>query len=38
MQAETVDLNEGELTASFDGQTLTYPFGELDTLVLALAE
>ena len=32
-----VDLNEGELTASFDGRTVTYLFGELDTLVLAYA-
>ncbi|MEQ9260567.1 MAG: ATP-dependent RecD-like DNA helicase [Roseovarius sp.] len=34
---ECVDLNEGELTASFDGRTVTYLFGELDTLVLAYA-
>ena len=34
---EGVDLNEGELTASFDGRTVTYLFGELDTLVLAYA-
>ena len=32
-----VDLNESELTASFDGRTVTYLFGELDTLVLAYA-
>ncbi len=32
-----IDLNEGELTASFDGRTVTYLFGELDTLVLAYA-
>ena len=34
---EGVDLNEGELTASFDGRTVIYLFGELDTLVLAYA-
>ena len=34
---EGVDLAEGELTASFDGRTVTYLFGELDTLVLAYA-
>ena len=34
---EGVDLNEGELTASFDGRTVSYLFGELDTLVLAYA-
>jgi len=34
---ESVDVNEGELTASFDGRTVTYLFGELDTLVLAYA-
>jgi exodeoxyribonuclease V alpha subunit len=34
---EGVDLTEGELTASFDGRTVTYLFGELDTLVLAYA-
>ena len=34
---EGVDVNEGELTASFDGRTVTYLFGELDTLVLAYA-
>ena len=32
-----IDLNEGELSASFDGRTVTYLFGELDTLVLAYA-
>lgn len=34
---EGIDLNEGELTASFDGRAVTYLFGELDTLVLAYA-
>jgi exodeoxyribonuclease V alpha subunit len=34
---EGVDPTEGELTASFDGRTVTYLFGELDTLVLAYA-
>jgi len=32
-----VDANEGELTASFDGRSVTYGFGELDTLVPAYA-
>ena len=32
-----VDPEEGELTASFDGRSLTYGFGELDTLVPAYA-
>jgi len=32
-----VDADQGELTASFDGRTVTYGFGELDTLVLAYA-
>jgi exodeoxyribonuclease V alpha subunit len=32
-----VDLDEGELTASFDGRFVTYGFGELDTLVPAYA-
>src|SRR5262245_32384966 len=32
-----VDLDEGELTASFDGRSVTYGFGELDTLVPAYA-
>lgn len=32
-----VDVAEGELTASFDGRTVSYLFGELDTLVLAYA-
>ncbi len=30
-----VDPDAGELTASFDARTLTYDFGELDTLVPA---
>jgi exodeoxyribonuclease V alpha subunit len=34
---DDVDLGDGELTASFDGRTITYGFGELDTLVLAYA-
>ena len=34
---ESIDQNEGELTASFDGRTVSYLFGELDTLVLAYA-
>jgi len=34
---EGVDVNEGELTASFDGRSVSYLFGELDTLVLAYA-
>ena len=32
-----VEPDEGELTASFDGRTVTYGFGELDTLVPAYA-
>jgi exodeoxyribonuclease V alpha subunit len=32
-----VDLDDGELTASFDGRSVTYGFGELDTLVPAYA-
>jgi exodeoxyribonuclease V alpha subunit len=34
---EGVDADEGELTASFDGRTVSYAFGELDTLVPAYA-
>ena len=34
---EGIDVNEGELTATFDGRAVTYLFGELDTLVLAYA-
>ena len=32
-----VDPEEGELTVSFDGRSVTYGFGELDTLVPAYA-
>jgi hypothetical protein len=32
---EDVDPHAGELTASFDGRSVTYGFGELDTLGLA---
>jgi exodeoxyribonuclease V alpha subunit len=32
-----VNSEEGELTASFDGRSVTYSFGELDTLVPAYA-
>ena len=32
-----VEPDEGELTASFDGRSVTYSFGELDTLVPAYA-
>ena len=34
---EGVEAEEGELTASFDGRTVTYGFGELDTMVPAYA-
>jgi exodeoxyribonuclease V alpha subunit len=34
---DDVDPDAGELTASFDGRTVTYGFGELDTLVPAYA-
>jgi exodeoxyribonuclease V alpha subunit len=34
---DAVDLDTGELTASFDGRAVTYGFGELDTLVPAYA-
>jgi exodeoxyribonuclease V alpha subunit len=34
---DDVDPDDGELTASFDGRTITYRFGELDTLVPAYA-
>ena len=34
---DDVDLEEGELVASFDGRAVTYAFGELDTLVPAYA-
>ena len=32
-----LDMEEAELTVSFDGRTVTYGFGELDELVLAYA-
>jgi len=34
---DDVDPDAGELTTSFDGRTVTYGFGELDTLVPAYA-
>jgi len=34
---DDVDPDAGELTASFDGRTVTFGFGELDTLVPAYA-
>jgi exodeoxyribonuclease V alpha subunit len=34
---EDVDLDDGELTISFDDRSVTYGFGELDTLVPAYA-
>jgi exodeoxyribonuclease V alpha subunit len=34
---EDVDLETSELTARFDGRSITYDFGELDTLVPAYA-
>jgi exodeoxyribonuclease V alpha subunit len=34
---DDVDLGAGELTASFDGRSVTHRFGELDTLVPAYA-
>jgi exodeoxyribonuclease V alpha subunit len=34
---DAVDLDAGELTASFEGRAVTYGFGELDTLVPAYA-
>ena len=33
----TLSLEEGKLTASFDGRSVTYGFGELDALVPAYA-
>jgi exodeoxyribonuclease V alpha subunit len=33
----TIDTEEGELVADFDGRKVTYGFGELDELVLAYA-
>ena len=34
---ESVEPDDGELTANFDGRSVTYGFGELDTLVPAYA-
>ena len=34
---EDVDIDEGEVAVDFDGRTVTFAFGELDTLVLAYA-
>ena len=34
---EDVDVDEGELGVDFDGRTVTFAFGELDTLVPAYA-
>ena len=34
---EDVKVDDGELTANFDGRSVTYGFGELDTLVPAYA-
>ncbi|MDG1118410.1 MAG: ATP-binding domain-containing protein, partial [Flavimaricola sp.] len=34
---EDVDVDEGELAVSFDGRSVTFVFGELDTLVPAYA-
>ncbi|QDA36038.1 ATP-dependent RecD-like DNA helicase (plasmid) [Paracoccus liaowanqingii] len=34
---EDVDLNEGEVAVNFDGRTVVFAFGELDTLVPAYA-
>jgi exodeoxyribonuclease V alpha subunit len=34
---DNVNANAGELVASFDGRSVTYGFGELDTLVPAYA-
>jgi exodeoxyribonuclease V alpha subunit len=34
---EDVDLNEGEVAVDFEGRTVTFVFGELDTLVPAYA-
>jgi len=34
---DNVDIDAGELVASFDGRAVTYGFGELDTLVPAYA-
>jgi len=34
---DEVDLDDGELVASFDGRAVSYAFGELDALVPAYA-
>ncbi|AQS89092.1 DNA helicase RecD/TraA [Neoasaia chiangmaiensis NBRC 101099] len=34
---DRIDIEEGELTVSFDGREIVYGFGELDELVLAYA-
>ena len=34
---EDIDLDEGEATVDFDGRTVTFAFGELDTLLPAYA-
>jgi exodeoxyribonuclease V alpha subunit len=34
---DDVDINAGEITASFDSRSITYRFGELDMLVPAYA-
>lgn len=34
---ERVDLDDGEVTISFDGRSVIFPFGELDSIVLAYA-
>jgi exodeoxyribonuclease V alpha subunit len=34
---EDVDIDEAELAVNFDGRSVNFPFGELDTLVPAYA-
>jgi DNA polymerase-4 len=34
---ERMDMEEGELSVDFDGRDVTYGFGELDELVLAIS-
>jgi exodeoxyribonuclease V alpha subunit len=34
---EDIDLDEGEVAVWFDGRSVTFAFGELDTLVPAFA-
>jgi exodeoxyribonuclease V alpha subunit len=34
---ERVDLDDGEITIGFDGRSVIFPFGELDSIVLAYA-